>query len=80
MTGVIRKDSSRDKNKRRLVPMDTVDWVAGISTFFGIVPLVGLPGVLVLAAVSPVMELIYWGRFRKALQLMTDSAGALRCF
>jgi hypothetical protein len=52
--------------------METVDWVAGISTFVSLVPLAGLPGLLVLTAASPVLELIYWGRFRRAVKRMTD--------
>lgn len=57
--------------------METVDWVAGIATFVGIVPLVGLPGVLVLAAATPAMDLIYWGRFSRATKRMSDSVWGL---
>lgn len=53
--------------------MKTVDWVAGVLTIVGIVPLVGIPGALALAAATPVLELIYWGRLTHALERMTDS-------
>jgi hypothetical protein len=52
--------------------MRIVDWVAGILTVVGIVPLVGLPGALALTMAAPAMELIYWGRFTLALERTGD--------
>jgi len=54
--------------------MRTVDWVAGVATIAGIVPLVGIPGAIAFAAASPVLELIYWGRFLRAFERMGEGA------